>query len=234
MDEKADTPTGERYFQSTLEDYGATMHPNGRMMASGGCHGGSSQEHREVAMRRFAAPLAFVTVVLLGLTPIVGLRTVAQEATPAVTPNLTVGQLAPIGMPFEALPGVEIEFLNEGQPAATPGQSLILYRIIFRGGEAPMHMHPGTTAGAVESGTFTWTLLAGSVWVTRLGTAPEQVTEPGTQLVLEPGDSLFYNADVVHTAGSVGDEPASVLVTALFAVGQPFLMLTDEHGTPTA
>jgi hypothetical protein len=38
----------------------------------------------------------------------------------------------------------------------------------------------------------------------------------------------------VHTAGSVGDEPASVLVTALFETGQPFLTLTDEHGTPTA
>jgi len=97
-----------------------------------------------------------------------------------------------------------------------------------------MHMHPGTTAGTVESGTFVWTLLAGTVRVTRLGSAPEQVTEPGTELILEPGDSLFYNADVVHTAGSVGDEPASVLVTALFETDQPFLTLTDEHGTPTA
>ena len=163
---------------------------------------------------------------------------VAQDAappgTPTAAPNLTVGQLAPIGVPFEALPGVEIEFLNEGEPAAAPGQSLILYRIIFRGGEAPMHMHPGTTAGTVESGTFVWTLLAGTVRVTRPGAAPEAVTEPGTELILEPGASLFYNDDVVHTAGSAGDEPASVLVTALFETGQPFLTLTDEHGTPTA
>jgi quercetin dioxygenase-like cupin family protein len=97
-----------------------------------------------------------------------------------------------------------------------------------------MHMHPGTTAGTVESGTFSWTLLAGTVQVTRPGASPEQVTEPGTELMLEPGARLFYNADVVHTAGSVGDEPASVLVTALFETGQPFLTLTDEHGTPAA
>ena len=42
-------------------------------------------------MRRFAAPLVVVAVVLLGLAPTGGLRTAAQEATPAVTPNLTVG-----------------------------------------------------------------------------------------------------------------------------------------------
>jgi quercetin dioxygenase-like cupin family protein len=184
-------------------------------------------------MRRFSAPLAVVAVVLLGLSTIGGLRSAAQEATPTAAVNLTVGQLAPIGVPFEALPGVEITFLNEGQPAATPGQSLILYRIIFHGGEATSHIHPGTTAGTVESGTFVWTLLAGTVWVTRLGAAPERVTEPGTELILKPGESLFYNDDVVHTAGAVGDEPASVLVTALFAVGQPFLTFTDEHGTPT-
>jgi quercetin dioxygenase-like cupin family protein len=185
-------------------------------------------------MRRFFAPLAGVAVVLLMLTTIGGLGTAAQEATPAVEPNLIVGQLAPIGERFEALPGVQFEFLNEGEPAAVPGQSLILYRVIFRGGEAPMHMHPGTTAGTVESGTFVWTLLAGTVQLTRPGASPEQVTEPGTELRLEPGARLFYNADVVHTAGSVGDEPASVLVTALFETGQPFLTLTDEHGTPTA
>ena len=185
-------------------------------------------------MPRFSAPLAVVAVVLLGLGMSGGLRTSAQEATPAAAANFTVGQLAPIGERFEALPGVEFEFLNEGEPAAAPGQSLILYRVIFHGGEAPSHIHPGTTAGTVESGTFVWTLLAGTVQVTRPGMAPEQVTEPGTELILEPGASLFYNDDVVHTAGSVGDEPASVLVTALFETGQPFLTLTDEHGTPTA
>ncbi len=185
-------------------------------------------------MRRCSAPLATVVLVLLTLTTRGGLGTAAQEATPAAGPNLTVGQLAPLGEPFEALPGIEIEFLSEGEPAGAPGQSLIVYRIIFHGAAAPSHIHPGTTSGTVESGTFTWTLLAGTVRVTRPGVAPEQVTEPGTELILEPGSSLFYDDDVVHAAGSVGDEPASVLVAALFEVGQPFLTVTDEHGTPTA
>jgi quercetin dioxygenase-like cupin family protein len=202
------------------------------MMRIRGFHGGSRRNHGRFAMRRFTVSLV-VVMVLSGLTTIGGLRTSAQEATPAAGPNLTVGHLAPIGVPFEPLPGVELTFLNEGQPTAAPGQSLIVYRIIFHGGEAPSHIHPGTTVGTVESGTFAWTLLAGTVWVTRLGAAPEQVTEPGTELILQPGESLFYNADVVHTAGAAGDEPASVLVAALFEVGQPFLTLTDEHGTPT-
>ena len=34
--------------------------------------------------------------------------------------------------------------------------------------------------------------------------------------------------------GAVGDEPASVVVTALFETGQPFLTLINEHGTPTS
>jgi quercetin dioxygenase-like cupin family protein len=183
---------------------------------------------RRIVVVSLVLASALLTV-LLG--PPVG-RLAAQEATPAAAPNLTVGQLAPIGAPFEALPGVEIEFLNEGQPAGAPGQSLIVYRVVFSEGAAPSHIHPGTTAGTVESGTFSWTLLAGTVTVTRPGAAPEVVTEPGTELVLEPGASLFYNDDVVHTAGAAGAEPASVLVAALFEVGQPFITLTDEQGTP--
>jgi quercetin dioxygenase-like cupin family protein len=170
--------------------------------------------------------------ILLGTPPS---QLSAQEATPAAAqPNLTVGQLAPIGEPFEALPGVELEILNEGQPAATPGQSLILYRVTFRGGEAPSHMHPGTTVATVESGPFSWTLHAGTVWVTRPGAAPEEVTEPGTDIILNPGEGLIYHDDIVHSARAAGDEPAAVLVTALFELGQPFLTLTDEHGTPMA
>ena len=185
-------------------------------------------------MRRFSAPLSVVAVVLLSLFTIGGVRTSAQEATPMATPNLTVGQLAPIGEPFEVVPGVDLEFLNEGQAAATPGQSLVLYRVTFSGGEVPFHIHPGATVFSVESGTFSWTLHAGTVSVTRPGAATEQVTEPGTELVLNPGEGLSYNADVVHTARAAGDEVTSVLVSSLFETGQPFITLSNEQGTPTS
>ena len=187
-------------------------------------------------MRRFSVPLSVVAVVLLGLTTIGGMHTAAQEATPAAEqPNAVVGQLAPLGVPFEALPGVAVTFINEGEPAAASGQRLVLYRIIIHDGvEVPSHTHPGTTNLTVESGTLSWTLLAGTVQVTRPGVAPEQVTAPGTEIVVDPGQSLFYNADVVHVARAVAAVPASVLIAGLFETGQPIITLTEEPGTPMA
>lgn len=191
-------------------------------------------------MRRVSVLVPVLALVLAGTvvlsrpsSPAVA-QDAARPGTPAATPNLTVGQLAPIGQPFEVVPGIDLEFLNEGQPANAPGLSLVLYRVTFRSGEVPLHMHPGTTVATVESGAFSWTLRAGTVWVTRPGQVPEAVTEPGAKLVLTAGDGLVYNDDIVHSAGAVGDEPGVVVVTALFATGQPFLTLTNEQGTPVA
>jgi quercetin dioxygenase-like cupin family protein len=184
-------------------------------------------------MRRFSAPFSVIAVVLLGLVVTGGMRTAAQESTPTAAPNFTVGQLAPIGERFELLPGVDLQLLNEGGAAAAPGQNVVLYRVIFRGGEVPSHIHPGTTVLTVESGTLSWVLQAGTVAVTRPGAAPEEVTEVGTELVLNPGKGLSYNADVVHTARAAGDEPASVLVASLWETGQAAFTLADERGTPT-
>ena len=72
----------------------------------------------------------------------------------------------------------------------------------------------------------------GTVTITRPGPTREQMTEPGTGIVLHPGEGLVCNFDVVHTAHTVGDEPAVVLFTSLFATGQPLLTVTNEHGTP--
>ena len=185
-------------------------------------------------MRRVSVSLSVVAVVLLGLVVTGGMRTTAQEATPAAAPNFTVGQLAPIGQQFELIPGVDVEFINEGPTAQAPGQSLVLYRVILRGGEVPSHIHPGTTVLTVESGAMSWTLQAGTVTVTRPGAAPETVTEPGTEIVVNAGEGLAYNADVVHTARAAGDEETSVLVSSLFETGQPAVTLSNEQGTPTA
>jgi quercetin dioxygenase-like cupin family protein len=177
--------------------------------------------------------------IVIALTGALAAPLAAQEATataagtPAAAPNFIVGQLAPLGQPFEAIPGIEVEFLNEGPSTQAPGQSLVLYRTTFHpGAELPTHIHPGTTVSTVESGTFSWTLQVGTVTVTRPGPRREQITKPGTEIVLHPGEGLAYNADVVHTAHAVGDEPAVVLFTSLFTTGQPLLTVTNEHGTP--
>ncbi len=186
--------------------------------------------HRYHRHATFVLALALVAV----LVSLPAARLGAQDATPAVAPNFVVGQLAPIGQQFEFIPGVAVEFLNEGPTAQAPGQSLVLYRITFRGGEVPSHIHPGTTVVTVESGALSWTLQAGTVTVTRLGGARETVTTPGTEIVVNAGEGLAYNADVVHTARAAGTEPAVGLVGVVFEVGQPVFTLTDEQGTPVA
>jgi quercetin dioxygenase-like cupin family protein len=184
-------------------------------------------------MRRFSALVSMVVVVLLALVATSGTHSAAHEATPAAGPNFLVGQLAPIGERFELIPGIDVEFLNQTEAVGAPGQTLVLYRVIARGGEVPWHRHPGTSLLTVESGTFSSVMQTGTAWVTRPGAAPEQVTEPGTEIVLEPGEGLSYSAEVVHNARAAGEEPASVLVAGLLETGQPVFTLTDEHGTPT-
>ena len=39
--------------------------------------------------------------------------------------------------------------------------------------------------------------------------------KPGTEVILNPGEGKWYNADVVHTAWNAEAVPASVLVSAL-------------------
>ena len=187
-------------------------------------------------MRRASILVSVVAAVLLGVVAIGrGGHATAQDATPAAAPNLTVGQLAPIGQPFELIPGVDVEFLNEGPAAQAPGHNVVNFRVTLRGGEAPPHTHPGTSVLTVESGTFSSTVVAGTTaTVMRAGAAPERVSAPGTELVLNPGEGLVYGADVVHTARAAGAEPAVAVVAALYEVGQPVLALADEHGTPMA
>lgn len=189
-------------------------------------------------MRRLSVLVSIVALVALSALGLFATRTAAQEATPAAAeaaaPNFTAGQLAPIGETFELLPGVHLQFLNEGQPTAAPDHTLVMYRVIFDGGEVPSHLHPGATVLTVESGTLSWTLQAGSATVIRPGAAPEQVTEPGTEVILNQGEGMWYNDDVVHTARAAEAVPASVLVSSLWEIGQPAFTLTDAPATPTA
>ncbi len=66
----------------------------------------------------------------------------------------------------------------------------------------------------------------------------EDLTEPGTEVILEPGDAIFYEEDVVHTARGAGDEPAVVMATLVLTSGAPLLMTPEQmaemgDGTPS-
>ena len=157
---------------------------------------------------------------------------IAQDATPPVGP-IKGNQLAP---------GVVAEVFAAVPSARAPEQTVYVARFTFQpGGEIFPHSHPGTTILGVASGRFGWTLLAGSAHVVRgaaSGSAEpaEDVTKPGTEVILEPGDAIYYEDDVVHTARGAGDTPAVVHATQVLTASEPRIMPVDmeAEGTPAA
>jgi quercetin dioxygenase-like cupin family protein len=155
----------------------------------------------------------------------------AQEATPAA------GEVAVT--PIELAPGVTAEVFAGAPSALAEGQTVYLARFTFApGSEIFPHSHPGTTVLGIDSGTLSWTLLAGTAHVVRGagtgGTETEELTEPGAEVILEPGDAIFYEDDVTHTARAAGEEPAVLLGTLILETGQPLIMPADmAMGTAT-
>jgi quercetin dioxygenase-like cupin family protein len=142
----------------------------------------------------------------------------APEATPG---PIAVTQLAP-GVSAEVFAGIPSQ--------RAPGQTVYLARFVFQPGAAIFpHRHPGTTVLSVASGQFGWTLVQGTAHVVRgaASGAPQPVvdlTNPGDDVILQPGDAIYYEDDVVHTARGAGETPAVVLGTLVLTTGQPLLM----------
>ena len=177
---------------------------------------------------RFLRTPFLVLVTVLTLSGALVPTLAAQEATP--------GPIAAI----ELAPGVTAEVFAGAPSARAEGQIVYLARFVFQpGAEIFPHSHPGTTVLGVASGSFGWTLLEGTAHVVRGaaagGTESEDVTEPGTEVILEPGDAIFYEDDVVHTARGAGDEAAVVFGTLVLTSGEPLLMPADMNmdATPT-
>ena len=118
-------------------------------------------------------------------------------------------QADPVG-DDDLAPGVTAEVFAGAPSTRAPGQTVYLARFVFRpGGEISAHSHPGTTVLGVASGSFGWTLVEGTARVVRGAAAgatgpTEDLTEPGADVILEPGDAIFYEDDVVHTARGAG------------------------------
>lgn len=185
-------------------------------------------------MKRFGVVFGLVALLLVvstvmgrGWSPVR-----AQEATPAAGP-ITVIELAP---------GVTAEVFAGAPSDRAPDQTVYLARFVFQpGAEIFPHSHPGTVVLGVASGSFGWTLLEGSAHVMRGAAAgatdpAEDIIESGTEVILEPGDAIFYEDDVVHTARGAGDEETVVLGTLVLTSGEPLLMPADMEmgGTPAA
>ena len=175
--------------------------------------------------------LALVALAFAGFLP-VGL--VAQASTPGATADeaITVIELAP---------GIAAEVFAGAPSDRAPGQTVYLARFVFQpDAEIFPHRHPGTVVLGVASGSFGWTLLEGSARVVRGAaagaTGPEDLTEPGTEVILEPGDAIFYEDDVVHTARGAGNTETLVFGTLVLTSGEELLMPAemDMDGTPAS
>lgn len=173
---------------------------------------------------RLRASMLIVVATLMATVPLA----VAQESTP------------PAGT--ELAPGVYAEVFTGVPSDRAPGHTLYLARFTFLpGGEIFPHGHPGTTVLSIDSGTLGWTLLEGTAEVIRTAasgaTGPnESITTPGVEVLLQPGDAIFYEDDVIHTARGAGDEPAVILATLLLDADAPLLMPADMEmeGTPAS
>jgi quercetin dioxygenase-like cupin family protein len=180
-------------------------------------------------MRRIIIPVILTLGVVLILGGALAPRLAAQDETPTAVAQI------------ELAPGVIAEVFAAAPSAVAEGQTVYLARFTFDpGSEIFPHGHPGTTVLGVETGSFGWTLQEGTAHVVRGAaageTAIEDLTEPGVEVILNPGDAIFYEDDVIHTARGAGEEPAVILGTLVLETGQPLIMPADMEmdATPAA
>lgn len=155
-----------------------------------------------------------------------------------VTISPVAAQDDPPVAPIELAPGVTAEIFDAAPSARAPAETVYLARFVFQpDADIFPHGHPGTTVLGVESGSFGWTLLEGTAHVVRGagtgGAEVEDLTESGVEVVLEPGDAIFYEDDVVHTARGASNEPAVVLGTLVLTSGEQLIMPVEMEMAAT-
>ena len=169
-------------------------------------------------MLRKTLPLALVLPVLALLLLAVG-GSASHRAGQGGSPPAT---------PASSLPGVTAEVLVRATPDAAPSEELALGRVTVEpGASIPPHEHPGTQIATILSGELTYTVLTGTVGVTRFQmgspapSAAEGAIRAGETTLLRPGDSVVERPGALHTARNDGDEPVVILLATLFRAGEP-------------
>jgi quercetin dioxygenase-like cupin family protein len=151
---------------------------------------------------------------------------VALGATSARTVRARQATPAPAG-----ITDVKVETLGRGPSSAAPGYALLLSRLTFApGGSIALHTHPGDAVFYVASGTIAWTTGEGTPLLTRAAAAvaiaagtptPPEELSANQEVMLEPGDSVFYDGQTSHAVRNDGAEEAVVLYSGLRAADQP-------------
>jgi len=166
--------------------------------------------------------LAVAAVLLLGLLALptvltAGAHDMAQmEATP------------------DPMAGASIVGLGAVQPAVAPGETLQLLQLTLQPGTTlTMHHHPGPVIISVVSGQFTTSFAQSSATITRAGATESEAVDSGEEYVLNPGDTVSYDADTMgHVMKNEGSDPLVLIASVLFEDGQPGFIFED--GTPTS
>ncbi len=162
----------------------------------------------------------------LGLTSEAGQAHLLWQATPASS----------------GITDVTVEILGRGPSSIAPGFGLQLIQLTFApGGSIAMHDHPGDAVFYVASGTIGWTTGSGTPLLSHpVSSAPAQGATPvppeplaaGLEVLLQPGDAVFYDQAVTHEVRNAGSTDAVVLYSALRASDQPGIEFTAA--TPVA
>jgi hypothetical protein len=190
-------------------------------------------------MRRLAAPAVAIAVALLAVVAVAafaGARgpRATQETPTDCSPHEDTR--FPVTVTVLAAPG--------GTPVAAEGWCMILYQItvpphtrVDMPVDGPReHFHPDPAVMYVSSGSIVFSVEVGEVWVscrrpggcfapgTATATAPaapgEELLPPGVEVVLAAGDWAAQYDSTTHLYRNDGDEPAVILVTALWYPSQ--------------
>jgi quercetin dioxygenase-like cupin family protein len=178
---------------------------------------------------RLPAVSALVAVALVGVLAGAAGHIRAQDATP------------PSAQANPHVVGLTLTDLGSGLPTGAPGQALHLMRVVQEpGGYIDPHRHPGGQVFYVDQGTVGFSVYSGQVRLVRAtdqaGAEGELVPE-GTEVILKPGDWLYYGQDVVESARNAGDSQAVILIAALYYTGFPMTIFAEgvpPIGTPAS
>ena len=151
-------------------------------------------------------------------------------------------QASPVAQatPAAALPGVTSEVLGRTAAADAPGRELALARVtVAPGATIPPHEHPGPQVASIEAGELTYTVLIDEVGLTRASGETEAIGA-GQTVVLRAGDVVVEEPGALHTARNAGTETVVILLSTLFAAGEPRTIFVAtpvagiDGGTPAA
>jgi quercetin dioxygenase-like cupin family protein len=134
----------------------------------------------------------------------------------------------------DPLAGVTVEALGTVQPASAPGYTLQMLKItMVPGTTIAMHHHPGPVIISVASGQFTTSFAESSAMLTRAGATEAEAVDSGEEYVMNPGDTVAYDANTTgHVMKNAGTEPLVLIASVLFEDGQPGFIF--EEATPTS